>query len=70
MAPPVKPSTVGREIVVGFYIADEATTAGYIAAQSCELKRLAMRAILTTLGYLIEMVELEATETAQTGKAR
>jgi len=70
MAPPVRPGTVGHEIPDAFANADGVMAAGYIATQSKELKRLAMRARLTTLGYLIEMVEIEARETVEMERAR
>lgn len=60
MAPPVKPSTVGKEIAGGFETADGTRAADYISAHLVELVKLAHRTKLIALAYLLEMAELEA----------
>lgn len=64
MAPPVKPSTVGRLLVPDAPPGDR-EVAIYIAAMTAELSQIAQRQRLDVLVYLLDMVRLEAEDVAQ-----
>jgi hypothetical protein len=64
MAPPVKPSTVGRLLVSDAPLGDR-EVAAYIASMTAELSKMARRQRLDVLVYLLDMVTLEAEDTAQ-----
>jgi hypothetical protein len=56
----VKPSVVGSLAVSDAPLGDRAAAAAYIASLSAELAKLARWHRLDTVGYLIDMVRLEA----------
>ena len=60
-----KPSTVGNLAVSQVPLGDRAQAAAYVAALTRELAGLMRRHRLDTLGYLLDMVHLEAEETVQ-----
>ena len=64
MAQP-KPSTVGNLAVSPVPLGDREQAAAYVAALTGELAGLVRRHRLDTLGYLLDMVRLEAEETVQ-----
>jgi hypothetical protein len=64
MAPPVKPSMVGHLLVSDAPLGDR-ELAAYIASMSAELGKMAKRQRLDVLVYLLDMVRLEAEDTAQ-----
>ena len=60
-----KPSTVGNLAVSQVPLGDRAQAAAYVAALTRELAGLMRRHHLDTLGYLLDVVHLEAEETVQ-----
>ncbi len=60
-----KPSTVGNLAVSQVPLGDPAQAASYVAGLTGELASLVRRHRLDTLGYLLDMVRLEAEETIQ-----
>lgn len=60
-----KPSTVGHMAVSQVPLGDPAQAAAYVAGLTSELAGLVRRHRLDTLGYLLDMVRLEAEEAAQ-----
>jgi hypothetical protein len=64
MAPPVKPSMVGH-LLVSDAPPEDREVAAYVASMSAELSRMAKRQRLDVLVYLLDMVRLEAEDTAQ-----
>ena len=63
--PRPKPSSVGNLAVSQVPLGDRAQAAAYVSALTRELAGLVRRHRLDTLGYLLEMVHLEAEETVQ-----
>ncbi|TMJ04296.1 MAG: hypothetical protein E6G97_07270 [Alphaproteobacteria bacterium] len=62
-----KPSTVGNLAISQVPLGDPQQAAAYVAALTGELAVLVRRHHLDTLGYLLDMVRLEAEETVQRG---
>ena len=60
-----KPSTVGPLAVSQVPLGDPKQAAAYVAGITSELAGLVRRHHLDTLGYLLDMVRLEAEEAAQ-----
>jgi hypothetical protein len=60
-----KPSTVGHLAVSEVPLGDPEQAAAYVAGITGELASLVRRHRLDTLGYLLDMVRLEAEEAAQ-----
>ena len=60
-----KPSTVGNLAISQVPLGDPAQAAAYVAGLTGELAGLVRRHRLDTLGYLLDMVRLEAEETVQ-----
>lgn len=65
MVPPVRPESSTEREPPG----DRAAVATYVAALSADLAVIARRHNLATLGYLLDMVRLEAENTAQVERA-
>lgn len=63
--PRPKPSTVGNLEVSEVPLGDAKQAAAYVAGLTSELAGLVRRHRLDTLGYLLDMVRLEAEEAAQ-----
>ena len=60
-----KPSTVGNLAISDVPLGDPTQAAAYVAKLTGELAGLVRRHRLDTLGYLLDMVRLEAEETVQ-----
>jgi hypothetical protein len=60
-----KPSTVGNLAISQVPLGDRVQAAAYVAGLTAELATLVRRHRLDTLGYLLDMVRLEAEETVQ-----
>jgi len=60
-----KPSSVGNLAVSGAPLGDRKAAVAYIASLTGELSKLARWHHLDTVGYLLDMVRLEAEDTAR-----
>ena len=65
-----KPSTVGNLAISQVPLGDRVQAAAYVAGLTGELTGLVRRHRLDTLGYLLDMVRLEAEETVQRAARR
>ena len=65
-----KTSTVGNLAVSEVPLGDPEQAAAYVAGLTGELAGLVRRHRLDTLGYLLDMVRLEAEETVQRNNGR